>query len=261
MKHVGSTNFYPFGFNLEKSGRDFFYIQRREWAVDRRFPNFKSRNLIQIPDTNHSPVSLRSKLHARVGTEGNRVIVKGRMGRSNESAAVSKERDLRTNYDIVIRKSQRWSRCSGHDQSKTLVGKELNFSKLYWHLITRKDCRLILSHTIHIVYCVAVALLESWGILGNIVFKILCKLQPALTHRPTLTLSSMLRFFSRQDKDWITKDTIGTREVGEGKSLLPGGGGVLLGILGEGVPPGSSNPDPISDQKMWFSSLVFTLDL
>ena len=192
MKHVGSTNFYPFGFNLEKSGRDFFYIQRREWAVDRRFPNFKSRNLIQIPDTNHSPVPLRSKLHARVGTKGNRVIVKGRMGRSNGSAAVSKEKRS-TNYDIVIRKSQRWSRCSGHDQSKTLVGKELNFSKLYWHLITRKDCRLILSHTIHIVYCVA--LLESWGILGNIVFKLLYKLRPALTHRPTLTLSSMLRFF------------------------------------------------------------------
>ena len=29
----------------------------------------------------------------------------------------------------------------------------------------------------------------------------------------------------------------------------PGGGGVLLEILGGGVPPGSSNPDPISDQK------------
>ena len=28
------------------------------------------------------------------------------------------------------------------------------------------------------------------------------------------------------------------------------GGGVLLGILGRGVPPGSSNPDPISDQNM-----------
>ena len=27
-------------------------------------------------------------------------------------------------------------------------------------------------------------------------------------------------------------------------------GGVLLGILGGGVPPGSPNPDPISDQKM-----------
>ena len=32
-------------------------------------------------------------------------------------------------------------------------------------------------------------------------------------------------------------------------SIVTGGGGVLLGILGEGVPPGSSNPDPISDQK------------
>ena len=29
-----------------------------------------------------------------------------------------------------------------------------------------------------------------------------------------------------------------------------GGGVVLLGILGGGVPPGSSNPGPISDQKM-----------
>ena len=28
--------------------------------------------------------------------------------------------------------------------------------------------------------------------------------------------------------------------------------GVLLGILGGGVPPGSPNPDPISDQKCLF---------
>ena len=33
-------------------------------------------------------------------------------------------------------------------------------------------------------------------------------------------------------------------------TLLPGGGGVLLEILGGGVPRGSSNPDPISNQKM-----------
>ena len=33
--------------------------------------------------------------------------------------------------------------------------------------------------------------------------------------------------------------------------------GVLLGTLGEGVPPGSPNPDPISDQRMSFSTLVF----
>ena len=30
----------------------------------------------------------------------------------------------------------------------------------------------------------------------------------------------------------------------------PGTRGVLLGILGGAVPPGSSNSDPISDQKM-----------
>ena len=30
----------------------------------------------------------------------------------------------------------------------------------------------------------------------------------------------------------------------------PGGVGEFLGILGGGVPPSSSNPDPISHQKM-----------
>ena len=37
--------------------------------------------------------------------------------------------------------------------------------------------------------------------------------------------------------------------------LFPGG--VLLGILGGGVPPGSSNPDLISDLNMLFSTPVF----
>ena len=36
-----------------------------------------------------------------------------------------------------------------------------------------------------------------------------------------------------------------------------GGGGVLLGIFGRGVPPDSPNPDPISDQNMPFSTPVF----
>ena len=40
-----------------------------------------------------------------------------------------------------------------------------------------------------------------------------------------------------------------------------GGGGVLPGILGGGVPPGSSNPDPISDLNMPFSTPVFRPDL
>ena len=38
-------------------------------------------------------------------------------------------------------------------------------------------------------------------------------------------------------------------------------GGVLLGVLVGVVPPGSPNPDPFSDQKMYFSTLVFRLDL
>ena len=42
---------------------------------------------------------------------------------------------------------------------------------------------------------------------------------------------------------------------------LPGGGGVLLGIPGGGVPPGSSNPDPISDLNMPFFTPVFRPDL
>ena len=37
--------------------------------------------------------------------------------------------------------------------------------------------------------------------------------------------------------------------------------GVLLGILRGGAPPGSSNPDPISDQNMPFSTPVFRPDL
>ena len=36
-----------------------------------------------------------------------------------------------------------------------------------------------------------------------------------------------------------------------------GGGGLLLGILGWVVPPGSPNPDPISDQNMSFSKPIF----
>ena len=44
-----------------------------------------------------------------------------------------------------------------------------------------------------------------------------------------------------------------TTVAGERKVNIPGGGGgerVLLGIFGGGVPPGSPNPDPVSDQKM-----------
>ena len=40
-----------------------------------------------------------------------------------------------------------------------------------------------------------------------------------------------------------------------------GGGGELLGILGGGVPPGSSNPDPISNQKYHFHTSFQTWPL
>ena len=37
-------------------------------------------------------------------------------------------------------------------------------------------------------------------------------------------------------------------------------GGIHLGILGRGVPPGSPNPDPISDQNIPFSHPFSDLD-
>ena len=37
--------------------------------------------------------------------------------------------------------------------------------------------------------------------------------------------------------------------------------GVPLGILGWGAPPCSPNPDPISDQKMSFSTSIFRPEL
>ena len=39
-------------------------------------------------------------------------------------------------------------------------------------------------------------------------------------------------------------------------AIIPGGG-VHLGILGGGVPPGSPNPDLISDRKLSFFTPVF----
>ena len=45
-------------------------------------------------------------------------------------------------------------------------------------------------------------------------------------------------------------DGVGCHILLIGCGVYPGGGGVLLGILGGGEPPSSSNPDEISDQKM-----------
>ena len=45
------------------------------------------------------------------------------------------------------------------------------------------------------------------------------------------------------------------------KHLHPGPGGVLLEILSGGVPRGSPNTDPISDQKKKISTPIFIPDL
>ena len=67
-------------------------------------------------------------------------------------------------------------------------------------------------------------------------------------------------------KDFSTEltfcpDTTGSNSIHPDKAPFSGGGhlpgGLLLGILGGGVPTGSPNPDPISDQNMTFSTPVF----
>ena len=61
-------------------------------------------------------------------------------------------------------------------------------------------------------------------------------------------------FRSQRSESSEERERENTAHTKDGRTALkrvPGvGGGVLLGILGGGVPPGSSNPDPISDQKM-----------
>ena len=64
-------------------------------------------------------------------------------------------------------------------------------------------------------------------------------------------------FVSHHTTSWSSTSTVGwyagTRAQ-ERWCTAPGGGGVHLGILGRGVPPGSPNPDPISDQNIPFST-------
>ena len=63
-------------------------------------------------------------------------------------------------------------------------------------------------------------------------------------------------FRSQRSESSEERERENTAHTKDGRTALkrvPGGGrggGVLLGILGGGVPPGSSIPDPISDQKM-----------
>ena len=60
-----------------------------------------------------------------------------------------------------------------------------------------------------------------------------------------LVCVAVVVFVSFQPSRETTQDTPGGGGVW--------GGGVLLGILGGSVPPGSLHPDPISDQKVSFS--------
>ena len=47
------------------------------------------------------------------------------------------------------------------------------------------------------------------------------------------------------------------RDIGKGQLCTRGG--VLLGILGGGVPPGSLNPDPILVQNIPFATRLYAL--
>ena len=62
---------------------------------------------------------------------------------------------------------------------------------------------------------------------------------------------------SSTDRIYFLWTSLGALRFRVMNARCPGGRGVLLGILGWGVPPGSPNPDFISDQKMSFSITVF----
>ena len=49
------------------------------------------------------------------------------------------------------------------------------------------------------------------------------------------------------------------RLIGPPQETLAPGGGVLLGIRGGGMPPGSPNPGPVSDQKMSFFTPIIIM--
>ena len=63
------------------------------------------------------------------------------------------------------------------------------------------------------------------------------------------------------NKDTCAPTYLGLESFNDSIDTRRGGGGVLPGILGGGLPPGSSNPDPISDLDMPFSRPVFRPDL
>ena len=82
----------------------------------------------------------------------------------------------------------------------------------------------------------------------------------AKCNRKGFALSLVLKvnvYAARQKLPIVDKSLVATVLASAGM----GGGGVLLGILGGGVQPGSPNPDPISDQKMSFHTRFQTRPL
>ena len=79
----------------------------------------------------------------------------------------------------------------------------------------------------------------------------MCKFDNA-TERLLPALQPRSRDFAAKYHEFIRKKKI--CHMGKGTPEL-------LGILGGGVPPGSPNPDPISDQKMSFFTPIFRLGL
>ena len=82
----------------------------------------------------------------------------------------------------------------------------------------------------------------------------------AKCNRKGFALSLVLKvnvYGARQKLPIVDKSLVATVLASAGM----GEGGVLLGILGGGVQPGSPNPDPISDQKMSFHTRFQTRPL
>ena len=82
----------------------------------------------------------------------------------------------------------------------------------------------------------------------------------AKCNRKGFALSLVLKvnvYGARQKLPIVDKSLVATVLASAGM----GGGGLLRGIRGGGVQPGSPNPDPISDQKMSFHTRFQTRPL
>ena len=78
---------------------------------------------------------------------------------------------------------------------------------------------------------------------------------------PKIKQAKMARFGVRAASSLIYRDGDLLFHFTLSKIVVLSPGGIFLGMFGGDVPPGSPNPDPISDQKMSFSTPVFRPDL